>query len=112
MMFSNEHDIPEVKNVLKSIYFKRSCFPLLFSLNCLHIHNTNYLLQEDFQPMAYGFKMASDVTDVRVTGMVKEVEDELMRVIKVGGTEHRHVWSGGSSKTLVILMFARGGNNE
>ena len=88
--FSDEHDI--VKTILNSIYFKSSCFPLLFSLNCLHIHNTNYLLQEDFQPMAYGFKMASDVTDVRVTGMVKEVEDELMRVIKVGGT-NRQVWS-------------------
>lgn len=33
--------------------------------------------------MAYGFKMAPDVTDVRATGMVKEVEDDLNRIVKV-----------------------------
>ena len=32
--------------------------------------------------MTYGFKMAGDVTDVRATGMMKEVEDELNRTIK------------------------------
>lgn len=34
--------------------------------------------------MTYGFKMAFDVTDIRATGMVKEAEDELTRIIKVG----------------------------
>ena len=33
--------------------------------------------------MTYGFKMASDVTDVRAMGMVKEVEEDLNRTIKV-----------------------------
>ena len=33
--------------------------------------------------MTYGFKMASDVTDVRASGMIKEIEDELNRTIKV-----------------------------
>ncbi len=33
--------------------------------------------------MTYGFKMASDVTDARVSGMMKEIEDEYNRIIKV-----------------------------
>ncbi|XP_033946389.1 N-alpha-acetyltransferase 35, NatC auxiliary subunit isoform X1 [Pseudochaenichthys georgianus] len=38
--------------------------------------------EEDFQAMTYGFKMANNVTDLRVTGMLKDVEDELQRKIK------------------------------
>uniref|UniRef100_A0A671T2H6 N-alpha-acetyltransferase 35, NatC auxiliary subunit n=1 Tax=Sinocyclocheilus anshuiensis TaxID=1608454 RepID=A0A671T2H6_9TELE len=37
---------------------------------------------EDFQAMTYGFKMANNVTDLRVTGMLKDVEDELQRKVK------------------------------
>ena len=50
---------------------------------CQEHYRTLFALQEDFQPMTYGFKMASNVTDVRATGMMKEVEDELNRTIKV-----------------------------
>uniref|UniRef100_A0A3Q3E8I4 N-alpha-acetyltransferase 35, NatC auxiliary subunit n=1 Tax=Labrus bergylta TaxID=56723 RepID=A0A3Q3E8I4_9LABR len=39
--------------------------------------------EEDFQAMTYGFKMANNVTDLRVTGMLKDVEDELQRKVKV-----------------------------
>lgn len=38
--------------------------------------------EEDFQPMMYGFKTAPELTSTRVCGMMKEVEDELNRVIK------------------------------
>ncbi|PIK41723.1 putative N-alpha-acetyltransferase 35, NatC auxiliary subunit [Apostichopus japonicus] len=43
--------------------------------------------QEDFQTMIYGFKLATDVTDLRVIGMLKEVEEEVTR--KVKGTRVR-----------------------
>lgn len=45
----------------------------------------NYYLtsQEDFQTMIYGFKLATDVTDARVIGMLKEVEEEVTRKVKV-----------------------------
>ncbi len=33
--------------------------------------------------MSYGFKMASEVTDVRASGMMKEAEEDLNRIIKV-----------------------------
>uniref|UniRef100_A0A4W3HG22 N-alpha-acetyltransferase 35, NatC auxiliary subunit n=1 Tax=Callorhinchus milii TaxID=7868 RepID=A0A4W3HG22_CALMI len=38
--------------------------------------------EEDFQSMTYGFKMANNVTDLRVTGMLKDVEDDLQRRVK------------------------------
>uniref|UniRef100_A0A8C5BS44 N-alpha-acetyltransferase 35, NatC auxiliary subunit n=1 Tax=Gadus morhua TaxID=8049 RepID=A0A8C5BS44_GADMO len=38
--------------------------------------------EEDFQAMTYGFKMANNVTDLRVTGMLKDVEEELQRKVK------------------------------
>ncbi|XP_023554940.1 N-alpha-acetyltransferase 35, NatC auxiliary subunit [Octodon degus] len=39
--------------------------------------------EEDFQSMTYGFKMANSVTDLRVTGMLKDVEDDMQRRVKV-----------------------------
>ena len=33
--------------------------------------------------MSYGFKMAGDVTDARASGMLKEVEDDLARSLRV-----------------------------
>ncbi|KAL8598019.1 hypothetical protein ACOMHN_011444 [Nucella lapillus] len=38
--------------------------------------------EEDFQPLAYGFKMAGDVSEARASGMMKEVEDDLGRTIR------------------------------
>lgn len=38
--------------------------------------------EEDFQSMTYGFKMANGVTDLRVTGMLKDVEDDMQRRVK------------------------------
>lgn len=38
--------------------------------------------EEDFQPLTYGFKLASEVTDVRAAGMLKEAEEELQRRIR------------------------------
>ncbi|XP_074657806.1 N-alpha-acetyltransferase 35, NatC auxiliary subunit-like [Tubulanus polymorphus] len=50
--------------------------------------------EEDFQPMSYGFKMSSDVSDARACGMIKEVEDEWSRAMKntrckAGGSDTR-----------------------
>ncbi|KAK3101940.1 hypothetical protein FSP39_007523 [Pinctada imbricata] len=39
--------------------------------------------EEDFQSMTYGFKMADQVTDIRATGMLKEVEDDMNRILKI-----------------------------
>ncbi|XP_077988706.1 N-alpha-acetyltransferase 35, NatC auxiliary subunit-like [Glandiceps talaboti] len=38
--------------------------------------------EEDFQPMTYGFKLATNVSDLRVGGMLKEVEEEYSKRIK------------------------------
>ena len=33
--------------------------------------------------MNYGFRLATDVTDLRAVGMLKEAEDDINRIIKV-----------------------------
>ncbi len=38
--------------------------------------------EEDFQPMSYNFKLACEVTDTRAGGMVREVEDDLGRIVR------------------------------
>uniref|UniRef100_A0A8C2LXA7 N-alpha-acetyltransferase 35, NatC auxiliary subunit n=2 Tax=Cricetulus griseus TaxID=10029 RepID=A0A8C2LXA7_CRIGR len=38
--------------------------------------------EEDFQSMTYRFKMSNSVTDLRVTGMLKDVEDDMQRRVK------------------------------
>uniref|UniRef100_A0A0A9XKI1 Protein MAK10 homolog n=1 Tax=Lygus hesperus TaxID=30085 RepID=A0A0A9XKI1_LYGHE len=35
--------------------------------------------EEDFQPMIYGYRLNPDISEVRVIGMLKEVEDEMNR---------------------------------
>ena len=38
--------------------------------------------EEDFQPLVYGFKLASEVTEQRAGGMLREVEDEIQKVLR------------------------------
>ena len=38
--------------------------------------------EEDFQPMTYGFALASDVSEARAGGMLREVEDDLQKTIR------------------------------
>ena len=42
-------------------------------------------VQEDFHTLTYGFKMSGDETDAAVMSPVKELEEELGRIIKVSG---------------------------
>ncbi|KAL5004056.1 hypothetical protein ScPMuIL_017512 [Solemya velum] len=46
------------------------------------VNRASVFEEEDFQPMTYGFKLAADVSDMRCTGMMKEVEDDLNRTMK------------------------------
>lgn len=43
-----------------------------------------YCWQEDFQALTYGFKLSCDVSDNRIMGMLREVEEEISKVIRVG----------------------------
>jgi len=40
-------------------------------------------VQEDFHTLTYGFKMSGDESDTAVMSPVKELEEELGRIIKV-----------------------------
>ncbi|CAK8676705.1 unnamed protein product [Clavelina lepadiformis] len=46
------------------------------------IYKANVFEEEDFQTLTYGFKFAGNVTELRVIGMLKEVEDEVSRAIR------------------------------
>lgn len=39
--------------------------------------------EEDFQPVVYGYKLANDITEAQATSMMKEVEEELQRKVKM-----------------------------
>ena len=58
----------EVSNFPSS--FCQCIFVCLFLVLCLCLNDdlSHICLQEDFQAMTYGFKMANNVTDLRVTG--------------------------------------------
>jgi len=43
-------------------------------------------MQEDFHTLTYGFKMSGDETDIAVMSPVKELEEELGRIVKVNGS--------------------------
>jgi hypothetical protein len=38
--------------------------------------------EEDFQPLVYGFKLASDVPQAKDLALIKESEEDLMKEIK------------------------------
>lgn len=39
--------------------------------------------QEDFQPVMYGYKLANEIPVGKATAMLKEVEEELSKKVKV-----------------------------
>ncbi|XP_046864841.1 N-alpha-acetyltransferase 35, NatC auxiliary subunit-like [Xenia sp. Carnegie-2017] len=43
--------------------------------------------EEDFQLMTYGFKLTPQVTDTRISGMMKEAEEEINRQLKAAKSE-------------------------
>jgi len=68
------------------------------------------LSQEDFHTLTYGFKMAGDENDASVMSHVKELEEELGRIIKVRSAFFAF-FSGisGTQKCWVILQSSRNG---
>lgn len=45
----------------------------------MKVNRANVFEEEDFQTMSYGFKFADNLTDMRVIGMMKEMEEEYGR---------------------------------
>ncbi len=81
-----------------------SCIQHQPSLHWIFLHWISLFLirggvyeEEDFQPVSYNFKLASEVNEMRGAGMLKEVEDDLQRVIR--GTRARP----GENRTKSVL---------
>jgi len=68
---------------------------ILAVILCKFMHTCIFIvcecIQEDFHTLTYGFKMAGDETDAAVMSPVKELEEELGRVIKVCAVLHINV---------------------
>ncbi|XP_028411217.1 N-alpha-acetyltransferase 35, NatC auxiliary subunit-like isoform X2 [Dendronephthya gigantea] len=67
------------------------------------INRASVYEEEDFQPMTYGFKLISQVTDLRVSGMLKEAEDEVNRKLKVAKSQRASGQSTALSKEMKEL---------
>lgn len=72
--------------------------------------------EEDFQPMTYGFNLIStEVSEVRAAGMLREVEDDLGRLVRGSkprqgedsGLEHKEM-SALASRVKFMRMFYMG----
>ncbi|KAL3268406.1 hypothetical protein HHI36_007521 [Cryptolaemus montrouzieri] len=47
-----------------------------------YIHKAMVYEEEDFQPMQYGYHLVPDISEQRMTGMLREVEEELARKLR------------------------------
>lgn len=70
--------------IIEDRYLKAFCICMLKIVDIIRdrVNRAGAFEEEDFQPVTYGFKMAAETSDVRAIGMMKEVEEELNRIIK------------------------------
>jgi len=85
---------------------------ILAVILCKFMHTCIFIvcecIQEDFHTLTYGFKMAGDETDAAVMSPVKELEEELGRVIKVCTVLHINV---GFFHFIQLCLQGKGNND-
>eukprot|EP00106_Octopus_bimaculoides_P003105 XP_014770547.1 PREDICTED: N-alpha-acetyltransferase 35, NatC auxiliary subunit-like [Octopus bimaculoides] len=70
--------------IIEDRYLKAFCICILKTVDIIRdrVNRAGAFEEEDFQLVTYGFKMAAETSDVRAIGMMKEVEEEVNRIIK------------------------------
>lgn len=70
--------------IIEDPCLKAFCIAMLKTCDTIKtiVNRAQVFEEEDFQAMTYGFKMASEVTETRTAGMLKEAEDEIFRKVK------------------------------
>lgn len=70
--------------IIEDPCLKAFCIAMLKTCDTIKtiVNRAQVFEEEDFQAMTYGFKMASDVTETRAAGMLKEAEEEITRKVK------------------------------
>ena len=70
--------------IVEDVVLKSLCIAMLKMVEIIRSNVTKAKVfeEEDFQPMNYGFKLASDITELRVSGMLREAEDDVTRRMK------------------------------
>uniref|UniRef100_T1JNY4 Protein MAK10 homolog n=1 Tax=Strigamia maritima TaxID=126957 RepID=T1JNY4_STRMM len=57
-----------------------------------YISRAGVFEEEDFQPIIYGYELANDVSDMKVTVMMRDAEDELQRKVKNTRSKQGEQW--------------------
>lgn len=78
-----------------------SKYPILFPRGCV-------FEEEDFQPATYNFKLADEVTEMRTGGMLREIEDDLQKILrntKAKGQEQRSAEVMQEVEYMAVAIF-------
>lgn len=59
--------------------------------------------EEDFQPVQYGYHLNPDISESRMIGMLKEVEEDLNKRLRLNLTNVKYRFS--LSNPLKMLLF-------
>lgn len=57
--------------------------------------------EEDFQPMQYGYRLSPDVSEQRIIGMLREVEEDLHKRTRMKLSEERYPHEVNMNKLLI-----------
>nr|CAB3264177.1 N-alpha-acetyltransferase 35, NatC auxiliary subunit-like [Phallusia mammillata] len=71
------------------------------------IYKANVFEEEDFQTLTYGFRFATNVTELRVVGMLKEAEDDLSRTIRTTKSNEQNDLTNAHKMSCLQGVFAR-----
>jgi len=71
--------------IIEDVVLKATCLAILKMVDIIRniIMKAKVFEEEDFQPMTYNFKLANDISEHRVSGMLKEAEVDVAKKIKV-----------------------------
>ena len=70
-------------------------------LSIKYIFRASVFEEEDFQPLFYGFGLASDVPEQKALASIKESEDDIMKEIKNKSSSD----TANSSRELMVTFF-------
>ncbi|XP_047139471.1 N-alpha-acetyltransferase 35, NatC auxiliary subunit isoform X1 [Hydra vulgaris] len=72
-------------SVIEDVVLKAFCISTLKMVDIVRNICTRAKVyeEEDFQPLTYGFKLACNVTELRISGMLREADEEITRHLKI-----------------------------
>jgi len=71
-------------NLIDDLVLRAICISVLKLIDVIRniVGRAKVYEEEDFQTLSYGFKLGVDITDLRISGMLREAEEEISRKLK------------------------------